>query len=259
MTMDSLSDAIKERYASIATKLTQPSSSCSSSCCSASDKSNSNPITRDLYPNLESKEVPKKAIQASLGCGNPTALVEILTGQTVLDLGSGNSPVKFVSVLTKGGGIDCILSAKRVGPAGKVYGLDMTESMITLARQNVEEAGLSNVDFILGSMESIPLPANSVDVIISNCVINLSLNKDAALEEAYRILKKGGKFAVSDIVVRNSLPEDVKKSMEMWTGCVAGALLEKEYIAKLKNAGFADVSVEEVRTYTKTEVLSGSV
>ena len=213
--MDSLNNAIKERYASIATKITQPSPSSQPSCCGASDKSHSSPITRDLYSNAESKEVPKKAILASLGCGNPTALVEILPGQTVLDLGSGNSQAEFMLVLTEGGGIDCILSAKRVGPAGKVYGLDITKSMITLARQNVEEARLSNIDFILGSMESVPLPANSVDVIISSCVVNLSLNKDAVLEEAFRILKKGGKFAVSDIVVRNPLPPDVNKSMDV--------------------------------------------
>jgi arsenite methyltransferase len=172
----------------------------------------------------------------SLGCGNPTALVSITAGQTVLDLGSG-------------GGIDVLLSAKRVGPTGKVYGLDMTDEMLALARDNQRKAGATNVEFLKGTIEAIPLPSQSVDVIISNCVINLSSDKDAVLREAFRVLKPGGRFAVSDVIVRSAVPEEVRRSMELWVGCLAGALEEQEYVSKLQAAGFADVDVEPWRIY----------
>jgi SAM-dependent methyltransferase len=175
-------------------------------------------------------------VTASLGCGNPTALLALEPGQTVLDLGSG-------------GGIDVLLSAKRVGPTGKAYGLDMTDEMLELARENQRKAGATNVEFLKGTIESIPLPDNSVDVIISNCVINLSSNKEAVLREAFRVLKPGGRFAVSDVVVRGDVPTDIRRSMELWVGCIAGALEEKEYAAKLRAAGFADVEVEPWRIY----------
>jgi SAM-dependent methyltransferase len=175
-------------------------------------------------------------VTASLGCGNPTALLALEPGQTVLDLGSG-------------GGIDVLLSAKRVGPTGKAYGLDMTDEMLALARENQRKAGATNVEFLKGTIESIPLPDNSVDVIISNCVINLSSDKDAVLREAFRVLKPGGRFAVSDVVVRGDVPADIRRSMELWVGCIAGALEEQEYAAKLRAAGFADVEVEPWRIY----------
>jgi arsenite methyltransferase len=180
--------------------------------------------------------VPAEAVTASLGCGNPTALLALEPGQTVLDLGSG-------------GGIDVLLSAKRVGPTGKAYGLDMTDEMLALARENQRKSGATNVEFLKGTIEAIPLPDNSVDVIISNCVINLSSDKDAVLREAFRVLKPGGRFAVSDVVVRGDVPADIRRSMELWVGCIAGALEEKEYAAKLRAAGFADVEVEPWRIY----------
>jgi arsenite methyltransferase len=188
--------------------------------------------------------IPEKAVLASLGCGNPTALIDLRPGETVLDLGSG-------------GGIDVLLSAKRVGPTGKAYGLDMTDDMLALARENQKQAGVTNVEFLKGEIENIPLPDNSVDVIISNCVINLSADKDRVLREAFRVLKPGGRFAVSDVVVRGSVPDEVRKSMLLWVGCIAGALEESEYIAKLKGAGFEDAPSSR-RAFTTSRMPASS-
>jgi ubiquinone/menaquinone biosynthesis C-methylase UbiE len=213
------------------------------SCCGstvAAGIGGTDPITRDLYAAEQTDGIPEDALLASFGCGNPTALAELHAGETVLDLGSG-------------GGIDVLLSAKRVGPTGKAYGLDMTDEMLELARKNQARAGAENVEFLKGHIEAIPLPEASVDVIISNCVINLSTNKDQVLSEAFRVLKPGGRLAVSDIVVRRELPEPVKRSMELWSGCIAGALLESEYVAKLSAAGFTDIEVEPTRIYTKAD------
>jgi SAM-dependent methyltransferase len=198
------------------------------SCC--------DPITTNLYNEAEKGMIPEKAVLASLGCGNPTALIELKPGEVVLDLGSG-------------GGIDVLLSARRVGPSGKAYGLDMTDEMLALARENQRQAGVENVEFLKGEIENIPLSDNSVDVVISNCVINLSADKDRVLREAFRVLKQGGRFAVSDVVVRGNVPEAVRRSMLLWVGCIAGALEEQEYRAKLADAGFTDVSIEPTRTY----------
>jgi SAM-dependent methyltransferase len=195
------------------------------------------PITTNLYNEAEQSGLPANAILASLGCGNPTALIELKPGETVLDLGSG-------------GGIDVLLSAKRVGPTGKAYGLDMTDDMLVLARENQRQAGVDNVEFLKGEIENIPLPDCSVDVVISNCVINLSADKDRVLREAFRVLKPGGRFAVSDVVVRGEVPDEVRKSMLLWAGCVAGALEEREYVAKLEKAGFCCISLEPTRVYT---------
>jgi arsenite methyltransferase len=194
------------------------------------------PITTNLYGDVETGLLPENAIRASLGCGNPTALIDLKPGDVVLDLGSG-------------GGIDVLLSAKRVGPTGKAYGLDMTDDMLALARENQRQAGLENVEFLKGEIESIPLPDDSVDVVISNCVINLSADKDRVLREAFRVLKPGGRFAVSDVVVRGDVHEEVRKSMLLWVGCIAGALEETEYLAKLTAAGFAAISIEPTRVY----------
>ena len=201
-------------------------------CCSNA----SDPITSNLYSDVEATEIPETALLASLGCGNPTVLAQLKQGETVLDLGSG-------------GGIDVLLSAKRVGPAGFAYGLDMTDEMLELAERNRLEAGAENVKFLKGHIESIPLPDNSVDVIISNCVINLSADKDQVLREAFRVLKPGGRFAVSDVVVEGDLPEVVRRDMELYVGCVAGALEHDEYLAKLSQAGFVDASIEPTRRY----------
>ena len=198
------------------------------SCC--------DPITTNLYNEAEKSGLPANAVLASLGCGNPTALIELKPGETVLDLGSG-------------GGIDVLLSAKRVGPTGKAYGLDMTDDMLALARENQRAAGVENVEFLKGEIESIPLPDNSVDVVISNCVINLSADKSRVLREAFRVLKPGGRFAVSDIVARGEVPDKVRQSMALWVGCIAGALEENEYVAKLGQAGFISISVEPTRVY----------
>jgi SAM-dependent methyltransferase len=195
------------------------------------------PITTNLYNEAEKSGLPADAVLASLGCGNPTALIELKAGETVLDLGSG-------------GGIDVLLSAKRVGPTGKAYGLDMTDDMLALARDNQRKAGVENVEFLKGEIEKIPLPDNSVDVVISNCVINLSADKDRVLREAFRVLKPGGRFAVSDVVVRGEVPEEVRKSMLLWVGCVAGALEEQEYVGKLAAAGFTGISIEPTRVYS---------
>ncbi len=194
------------------------------------------PVTKDLYSEMEMGTLPESAVLASLGCGNPTALIQLMEGETVLDLGSG-------------GGIDVLLSAKRVGPTGKAYGLDMTDDMLALARENQRQAGAVNVEFLKGEIENIPLPDDSVDVIISNCVINLSADKRRVLQEAFRVLRPGGRFAVSDVVVDGAVPEEVRRSMLLWVGCIAGALEREDYRAKLTAAGFADVSFETTRSY----------
>ena len=206
------------------------------SCCSTPD-----PISRDLYSADETAGLPSGATQTSLGCGNPTALIALQPGQVVLDLGSG-------------GGIDVLLSARRVGPTGKVYGLDMTGEMVALARRNQREAGADNVEFLQGAIESIPLPDCSIDVVISNCVINLSADKDATFREAFRVLKPGGQFAVSDVVTRGALTDDVRRDMRRWTECVAGALDESDYAARLIRAGFTNVTIEPWRTYSSDDI-----
>jgi SAM-dependent methyltransferase len=224
--------AVREKYGSIARSVTQ---SQATPCCDPAMRC-CDPITKNLYNASEIGALPENAVLASLGCGNPTALIELKEGETVLDLGSG-------------GGIDVLLSAKRVGPAGKAYGLDMTEGMLALARENQRQAGAVNVEFLKGEIENIPLPDNSVDVVISNCVINLSADKSRVLREAFRVLKPGGRFAVSDIVVRGEVPASVRQSMLLWVGCIAGALEESDYRAKLVAAGFVDVGLEPTRTY----------
>jgi arsenite methyltransferase len=223
------------------TALASPSGS-ESSCCS-SDTSQGNPITSDLYTQVELGEIPVATAQASLGCGNPTALAELQPGEKVLDLGSG-------------GGIDVLLSAKRVGPTGFAYGLDMTDPMLELAERNRQEAGIENVQFLKGIIEAIPLPDNSVDVVISNCVINLSADKGQVLREAYRVLTPGGRFAVSDIVVQGDLPTVLRRDMESWAGCVAGALEEGTYRSLLRDAGFVDIEIEVTRRYSFDEIAS---
>ena len=243
----SLTDTVRERYGAAARRVLDAgdeakhvsASACGpvNSCCGgAAFDGATDPITSNLYVMGETSELPAAAVLASLGCGNPTALAQLDPGEVVLDLGSG-------------GGIDVLLSARRVGPTGRAYGLDMTDDMLALARRNAAEAGITNVEFLRGRIEQIPLPSNSVDVIISNCVINLSGDKAAVLREAFRVLKPGGRFAVSDVVVRGALPEDVKSSMELWIGCVAGALEEREFVDLLEKAGFEDASIEFTRTY----------
>jgi arsenite methyltransferase len=236
---------VKEHYGQAAEQAKSGTRSCCgpSSCCSTGD-----PITNDLYSLDEMAQLPEKAVLASLGCGNPTALAELKRGETVLDLGSG-------------GGIDVLLSARRVGPEGKAYGLDMTDEMLSLAHENQRKAGVTNVEFLRGEIESVPLPDNSVDVIISNCVINLSGDKDRVLREAFRVLKPGGRFAVSDVVVLGDVPADIRKSVELWAGCVAGALHQDEYRSKLADAGFEKVDIEPTRIYQGQDVrhlLSGT-
>jgi SAM-dependent methyltransferase len=233
--MSDIQNAVREKYGAIASEVTRKSGS-AASCCGPSSCGCSDPITSNIYSDAERDTLPGAAVEASLGCGNPTALLALEPGQTVLDLGSG-------------GGIDVLLSAKRVGPSGKVYGLDMTDEMLALARENQKQAGATNVEFLKGTIENIPLPANSVDVIISNCVINLSGDKDAVLREAFRVLKPGGRFAVSDVVVLGEVPPDVRRSMELWVGCIAGALGADEYVSKLAKAGFESVTVESWRIY----------
>ncbi len=232
--MSDIQQAVREKYGAIATSVTQSSNT--TSCCGPRACGGEDPITSNLYSDAEAGSLPADAVAASMGCGNPTALLTLEPGQTVLDLGSG-------------GGIDVLLSAKRVGPTGKAYGLDMTDEMLALARENQRKASATNVEFLKGTIENIPLPDQSVDVIISNCVINLSTNKDAVLREAFRVLKPGGRFAVSDVVVRGEVPETLRRSMELWVGCIAGALEEKEYAAKLTAAGFTGVDVESWRVY----------
>jgi ubiquinone/menaquinone biosynthesis C-methylase UbiE len=225
---------VREKYGQAAQRVAAGQAN---GCCGASALEGCDPITSDLYDTAQAGEVPEKAMQASLGCGNPTALAELRPGETVLDLGSG-------------GGIDVLLSAKRVGPQGKAYGLDMTDDMLALAEENKRKSGLTNVEFLKGEIEQIPLPDNSVDVIISNCVINLSGDKDRVLKEAFRVLKPGGRFAVSDVMVRGEVPALIKKSMELWVGCIAGALADHEYVKKLALAGFENIDIEVTRTYS---------
>ena len=229
----SVQEQVKEKYGSAARAVSQ--SGTVQACCEPGLRC-CDPITTNLYSTDQTGIIPERAVKASLGCGNPTALIDLRPGESVLDLGSG-------------GGIDVLLSAKRVGPTGKAYGLDMTDDMLALARENQRQAGVTNVEFLKGEIENIPLPDNSVDVIISNCVINLSADKDRVLREAFRVLKPGGRFAVSDVVVRGSVPDEVRKSMLLWVGCIAGALEENEYAAKLSKAGFEQVSIEPTRVY----------
>jgi len=233
--MDTIKDVVQEKYGEAALRARsgqKASCGCGTSACCGTD-----PITSNLYDESQEAAIPVEAMLASLGCGNPTALAELKPGEVVLDLGSG-------------GGIDVLLSARRVGPSGKAYGLDMTDEMLALARENQQRAGLPNVEFLKGEIEHIPLPDNSVDVIISNCVINLSADKDRVIAEAFRVLKPGGRFAVSDVVVRGEdIPDAVRRSMELWVGCVAGALEEGSYREKLTRAGFEHVDVEPTRVY----------
>ena len=235
MDNDNIKDVVRDKYAQAAVR----AASGRSSCCETSPASSldgCDPITSNLYGEHEASAVPEEALRASLGCGNPAALAKLQPGETVLDLGSG-------------GGIDVLLSAKRVGPTGKAYGLDMTDEMLALAEQNRLKSGLKNVEFLKGEIENIPLPPDTVDVIVSNCVINLSGDKDRVLREAFRVLKPGGRFAISDVVVRGEVPPAIRKSMELWVGCVAGALSETEYREKLAAAGFESVDIEATRVY----------
>ncbi len=237
MSTTDIKEVVKEKYGQAALRVTTGGSSCcgaapaSTSCC--------DPITSNLYDVSQIKQIPEEALLASLGCGNPTALAKLNPGEVVLDLGSG-------------GGIDVLLSARRVGPAGKAYGLDMTDEMLALANENKQKSGLDNVEFLKGEIESIPLPDNSVDVIISNCVINLSGDKDKVLREAFRVLKPGGRFAISDVVTRGEIDPEIRKNILLWVGCIAGALDETEYRDKLIAAGFEQVEMETTRVY-KTE------
>lgn len=231
---DTIRETVRERYGQAALRVMAGDAN---GCCGAAAScGGADPITRDLYADGETAGLPAGAVLASLGCGNPTALAELHEGETVLDLGSG-------------GGIDVLLSARRVGPAGKAYGLDMTDEMLALARENQRKAGVENVEFLKGHIEQIPLPDASVDVIISNCVINLSGDKPRVLAEAFRVLKPGGRFAVSDVVVRGEVPAELRRSMELWVGCVAGALEEREFAGLLRDAGFEEVDIETTRVY----------
>lgn len=224
--------AVREKYGSIARSVAATGAA---ACCDPAMRC-CDPITKDLYEDSETSQLPEQAVLASLGCGNPTALIDLKAGETVLDLGSG-------------GGIDVLLSARRVGPAGKAYGLDMTDEMLALARENQRKAGATNVEFLKGEIENIPLPDASVDVVISNCVINLSADKSRVLREAFRVLRPGGRFAVSDVVVRGEVPDAVRQNMLLWVGCIAGALEENDYRQRLTAAGFVDVELEPTRTY----------
>ncbi len=229
-----IKEVVKEKYGQAALRVHTGGSS----CCGAATATESccDPITTNLYDATQASQIPEDALKASLGCGNPTALAQLNPGETVLDLGSG-------------GGIDVLLSARRVGPTGKAYGLDMTDEMLALARENQRKAGMENVEFLKGEIENIPLPDNSVDVIISNCVINLSADKDRVLREAFRVLKPGGRFAVSDVVVHGEVPQQVRDSVLLWVGCIAGALQDTDYTAKLADAGFEAIEVEPTRIY----------
>ncbi len=236
MSTEHIREIVKEKYGQAALRV---QSGAGNACCggaAALDSSCCDPITSNLYDSQQAGDVPAGALKASLGCGNPTALAELKVGETVLDLGSG-------------GGIDVLLSARRVGPTGKAFGLDMTDEMLALAEQNRRASGLENVEFLKGEIEQIPLPDNSVDVIISNCVINLSADKDLVLREAFRVLKPGGRLAVSDVVVRGTVPDAIRRSMELWVGCVAGALGDDEYVGKLTRAGFVAIDIEPTRVY----------
>lgn len=235
MATEHIREIVKQKYGEAARRVKAGDSAgcgCESSptpCC--------DPISTNLYDASQTESVPKEALSASLGCGNPTALAQLNPGEQVLDLGSG-------------GGIDVLLSAKRVGPTGKAYGLDMTDDMLSLARENQKKSGIENVEFLKGEIENIPLQDSSVDVVISNCVINLSADKDRVLREAFRVLRPGGRFAVSDVVVRGPVPAEVRRNVELWAGCVAGALVESDYVAKLAAAGFKEISIEHTRTYS---------
>ncbi len=234
MSTETIREVVKQKYGEAALRVQGGGSS----CCGGNPAvgGGCDPITSNLYSTQQSGEVPGEALQASLGCGNPTALAQLNPGETVLDLGSG-------------GGIDVLLSARRVGPTGKAYGLDMTDEMLALARANQKRAGVENVEFLKGEIENIPLPDDSVDVIISNCVINLSSDKDRVLREAFRVLKPGGRFAVSDVVVTGEIPAAIRKRVELWIGCIAGALRDSDYKAKLARAGFTDIELEPTRIY----------
>jgi SAM-dependent methyltransferase len=244
MSATDIKEVVKEKYGQAALRVKAGGSSCcgataSSGCC--------DPITSNLYDSLQAGQIPEEALLASLGCGNPTALAQLNPGEVVLDLGSG-------------GGIDVLLSAKRVGPSGKAYGLDMTDEMLALANENKRKAGVENVEFLKGEIERIPLPDNSVDVIISNCVINLSSDKDKVMREALRVLKPGGRFAVSDVVTRGEMPDEIRQSVLLWVGCISGALEENEYRSKLAEAGFDKIEIEPTRIYRiedAREFLSG--
>jgi ubiquinone/menaquinone biosynthesis C-methylase UbiE len=232
--MNTIKEIVQRQYADAAVRVRTGATGCG---CGSAAVCATDPITSNLYDEAQAAAIPAEALLASLGCGNPTALAELKSGQTVLDLGSG-------------GGIDVLLSARRVGPTGKAYGLDMTDEMLALARENQQKSGLTNVEFLKGEIEQVPLPDNSVDVVISNCVINLSADKDRVFSEAFRVLKPGGRFAVSDVVVRgDDVPAAVRRNMELWVGCVAGALEESEYRGKLKRAGFEAVDLEPTRIY----------
>ena len=236
---EALREVVREKYGAAATRVADGQtavSACGSSGCCGDTTASWDPITSDLYDSGQTSGIPAEALLASLGCGNPTMLAALKEGEVVLDLGSG-------------GGIDVLLSAKRVGLTGKAYGLDMTDEMLALANENKRKAGATNVEFLKGEIEHIPLPDNSVDVIISNCVVNLSGDKRAVIKESFRVLKPGGRFAISDVVVRGAVPENVRKNMELWIGCVAGALEEKEFISLLSEAGFEHPSIEPTRVY----------
>lgn len=237
MSEKNIQEAVKEKYGRAAKEVAAGKTAC---CGGGAELSGCDPITRNLYDATEKGGLPAEAVAASLGCGNPTALAQLRPGEIVLDLGSG-------------GGIDVLLSAKRVGPTGKAYGLDMTDEMLALARENQKKAGVENVEFLKGTIENIPLPDNTVGVIISNCVINLSGDKDRVMREAFRVLKPGGRLAVSDVVIRGEVPAQVRKSMELWVGCIAGALQETEYREKLEAAGFESIDVEPTRIYQVEE------
>jgi SAM-dependent methyltransferase len=234
MSTENIKEVVKTKYGQLALRVQSGSSSCCGSTPAVGG--GCDPITSNLYSTQQSGEVPEQAMQASLGCGNPTALAQLNPGETVLDLGSG-------------GGIDVLLSARRVGPKGKAYGLDMTDEMLALARENQNKAGVANVEFLKGEIENIPLPDDSVDVVISNCVINLSADKDRVLREAFRVLKPGGRFAVSDVVVTGEIPAEIRRNVELWIGCVAGALRDTDYTAKLAAAGFENIAIEPTRIY----------
>jgi len=237
MTSHSIKDVVKEKYGRAALRVTSGDSSC---CSPRTATAGCDPITSNLYGADEIAGLPAEAVEASLGCGNPTVLAQLNPGETVLDLGSG-------------GGIDVLLSARRVGPTGRAYGLDMTDEMLALARENQRKAGVENVEFLKGEIESIPLPDSSVDVIISNCVINLSADKDRVLAEAFRVLRPGGRLAISDVVVRGETPAAIRRSVELWIGCVAGALEQEEYLDKLAKAGFEEIDLEPTRVYRVEE------
>ena len=242
MSTESIKDVVREKYGQAALKVKDPQGSSYCQCASAGSCC-PDPITSNLYDPSQVESLPETAVRASLGCGNPTALTELKPGEAVLDLGSG-------------GGIDVLLSAKRVGPSGKAFGLDMTDEMLALAEENRRKAGVENVEFLKGEIENIPLPDNSVDVIISNCVINLSADKDRVLAEAFRVLKPGGRLAVSDVVTRGEIHPEIRKNVLLWVGCVAGALDENEYRQKLEASGFERIGIESTRVYRTEDALA---